>query len=276
MTKKLPLDDFRAVRHVLEPHEFALGEAGEDPPPSDLVEEETWAGITHLPDDVAIRTSSHEGVKLKLLYSLWEDWIGATGNPAKPDPMFPCMLDATDCFQCAHFDFLHGYYRAALANLRAALELVMIGAFGSLPQFSASFQAWQHGTAELGFTGCRKKIWKATGENWLFADGAFPAQVFKALCDFTHSRPSASDGALWQSNGPVYNNDAIALTLRMALRVYAICHLFVRFGRPNYKLPTDSAILFELDWLPDYADSRKAFGELFGAEMLASLESPQA
>ena len=52
MTKKLPLSDFRAVRHKLEPHQFALSE-GQDIAPTHLVDEETWSGITHLPDDVA-------------------------------------------------------------------------------------------------------------------------------------------------------------------------------------------------------------------------------
>jgi hypothetical protein len=50
-----------------------------------------------------------------------------TGNPEKPDEIFGCMLDAADTFQCANFLFLHGYYRAAMAELRVALGLVMIG-----------------------------------------------------------------------------------------------------------------------------------------------------
>jgi hypothetical protein len=41
MSKKLPLTDFRAVRHKIEPHEFAMCE-GQDVPPSDLVEPEVW------------------------------------------------------------------------------------------------------------------------------------------------------------------------------------------------------------------------------------------
>ena len=47
MTKKLPLSDFRA--HKLEPHEFAISE-GRDIAPTHLIDEETWAGITHLPE----------------------------------------------------------------------------------------------------------------------------------------------------------------------------------------------------------------------------------
>jgi hypothetical protein len=54
MTRKLPLSDFRAVRHMLEPHEFGLSDEGEDTAPTDLIDEQTWAGLTHLPDDVAI------------------------------------------------------------------------------------------------------------------------------------------------------------------------------------------------------------------------------
>jgi hypothetical protein len=54
MAKKLDPSDFRAARWTLEPHEFAISE-GMDAPPSDLIDQETWDGITHLPDDVAIR-----------------------------------------------------------------------------------------------------------------------------------------------------------------------------------------------------------------------------
>ena len=98
MSKKLPLTDFRAVRSQLEPHEFALNDEGEDPPPSDLIEQEVWDGIAHLPEDVSIRVSDHNGTRLKLLYSLWSDWITAVGDPDAPDELFNCMLDATDGF----------------------------------------------------------------------------------------------------------------------------------------------------------------------------------
>ena len=85
MSKRLPLADFRAVRHKLESHEFAISE-GEDVAPTRLIDKKTWTGITHLPDDVAIRTSDHNGHRLELLYSLWGDWIMATGDPAGNHP----------------------------------------------------------------------------------------------------------------------------------------------------------------------------------------------
>jgi hypothetical protein len=40
MIQKLPLSDFRAVRHKLEPHEFAISE-GQDIAPTHLIDEET-------------------------------------------------------------------------------------------------------------------------------------------------------------------------------------------------------------------------------------------
>jgi hypothetical protein len=129
MARKLPLSDFRAVRHQLEPQDFAFSEPP-DPRPTHLIDEETWAGITHLPDDVAIRTSDHNGHRLALLHRLWGDWIEATGNPLRPDELFSSMQDAGEAFQCTNFLLLHGYYRAAIAELRVALELVMIGAYG--------------------------------------------------------------------------------------------------------------------------------------------------
>ncbi|MGB8366036.1 MAG: hypothetical protein ACLQUZ_17200 [Rhizomicrobium sp.] len=36
----------------------------------------------HLPDDVALKISDHDGTYLKLLYSLWGDWLEAIGDDA--------------------------------------------------------------------------------------------------------------------------------------------------------------------------------------------------
>jgi hypothetical protein len=148
-----------------------------------------------------------------LLYSLWGDWITATGDPENPDELFSCMLYAGDALQCANFLFLHGYYRAAMAELRVALELVMIGAYGNLRPDDPDYVVWKTSGSELGFTRFRKRMYGMLSSNqckWLFADEAFPGKTFRQLCDFTHSRPNSSDGALWQSNGPVYVQAPIA------------------------------------------------------------------
>ena len=251
---------------MLEPHEFAISE-GQDVPPSELIDEDVWNGIVHLPEDVSIRISDHNGIRFQLLYSLWGDWITATGDPDKPDEMFSCMLDAADCLQCANFNFLHGFYRAALAELRTALELVMIGTYGTLKPTDKDYLAWKTDAGEINFTRCRKRLMGSLPKGmakWMFDDGGLLAAMYQGLCNYTHSRPNASDGALWQSNGPVYNKDAIQLTFLSSLSVYAICYLLVRLARPDSVMPEDSDILFELDWMPDYAPLVQAFTDLYG------------
>jgi hypothetical protein len=273
--KKLPFTDFRAVRSQLEPHEFALGDDSEDALPSDLIEQEVWDGIVHLPEDVSIRVSDHNGTRLKLLYSLWSDWITAVGNPDAPDELFNCMLDATDCFQCANFNFLHGFYRAALAELRTALELLVIGLYGSLNPTDEDYLEWKQGTGDLNFVRCRRRLaanLRKDQAKWLFEDGAILALAYQALCNYSHSRPDSSDSALWQSNGPVYNAEAIKLTFFTALSVYALCYLLVRLARPGFVMPEDGDILFELEWMPDHTTLVRAFTDLFGKAPNPSLK----
>jgi hypothetical protein len=91
VSKKVPLKDFRARRSKLERHEFAISE-GQDAPPSQLIDEVVWHGIMHLPEDVSIRISDHNGTRLRLLHGLWQDWITAIGNPSKPDEIYNCLL----------------------------------------------------------------------------------------------------------------------------------------------------------------------------------------
>jgi hypothetical protein len=263
MSKSLALTDFRAVRKVLEPHEFASG--GDDVPPTDLIDSDVWDGIMHLPDDVAISISNHHGTRLRLLHTLWGDWLEAIGPIDKPDELFNCMLDAADCFRCTTFDFLHGYYRSALANLRSALELVIVGLYGNCDPNNAEYLGWKDGTRELAFSRARKRmldVFKGQPGSWLLDHDKFPAKTFRDLCRFTHSRLDASDFALWRSNGPVYNNAAIKLVFDTSLQVYVICYLLVKLGRPAFKLPKHSRILFELDWLQGHAEMVRAFREL--------------
>lgn len=264
MTKPLPLSDFRARRHMLEEHEYAFG--GEEIAPTDLIEQRVWDGITHLPDDIAIRISNHHGRQLKLLYTLESDWMGATGDPTNPDDLFHGMLDAADCFHCATFNLLHGYYRSALSDLRSALELVAVGAFGNLRPGDPVYLRRKAGSGDLAFPSCRKRLRGAAGEApiaWFLKAGAWRERLYYDLCRYTHSRPDASDGSLWESNGPVYNGRAVRLTFEMTLCVYAVCYLLAKIGRASLAVPADSGIVFALEELPGHQDVAKAFSQLY-------------
>lgn len=152
MTRQLALSDFRAIRVVLEPDDFALGGDEPDPPPTDLITEKTWHGIMDLPDDVAIRTSDRTGQVLGEVYWLWGRWIEAVGET--DDALFVPMLDAHDDLQASFFDSLHGYYRTAFSALRNVIELMTIGACGALAK-TPLYKEWRNGSTEFKFgTAC--------------------------------------------------------------------------------------------------------------------------
>ncbi len=244
MSKPLPLSDFRALRHILEEHEYAYG--GEEVPPSDLIEPSVWDHITHLSDDIAIKISNHHGSELKLLNTLASDWSESVGDELASDNLFAGMLDAADCFQCATLGFLHGYYRSSLSNLRSALELVMIGAYGNLRPKDPDYLRWSKGSADLTFPNCRRRLHKVVPKPiaWFVKQGSWPEQLYYDLCRYTHSRPDASDGSLGESNGPVYNGRAIRLTFQAHLSVYGVCYLLAKLDRPKIRIPKSSSMLF--------------------------------
>ncbi len=233
--------------------------------PTDQIDRDTWVGIMHLPDDVALRTSDHNGAYLKQLYALWGDWVEAIGDPDQPDEIYNCMLDGADCLQCATFDLLHGYYRAAIANLRAALELVMIGCLGELLPNDARYLEWKLNNGQLTFGVCRDALSRTLGTRpvaWIMDKPGIFARAYSKLCEYTHSRPNASDGAIWQSNGPVYCNEGVELAHSLALRTYSLNYLLVGIARPRFVLPASSHSLFGLYRGPDQAEILKAYKEL--------------
>lgn len=74
MSKQMPLDDFRAVRTVLEEDDYALSSGTPEPTPSDLIPKDTWLSLTVLPDEVAVRTSNRHGTLLNILNQLASTW----------------------------------------------------------------------------------------------------------------------------------------------------------------------------------------------------------
>jgi len=98
--------DFRTRRVKLPPEAFAFAE-GPDLPPSDLVDEHSWNGITNLPDDVSLRTGDDHGTDLKRAYDAWGDWVSLAlalqyldgPEPTTEAPSVVASFVATDEFQ---------------------------------------------------------------------------------------------------------------------------------------------------------------------------------
>jgi hypothetical protein len=217
----------------------------------------------HLPDHVALVTSDHHGAQLAQLYSLSGDWVEAIGD--QHDELFDSMLDAFDCFQASTFDSTHGYYRSALSNLRSALELVAIGSLGNLLPNDGDYLRWKRrNQGSLPFPTCIGKLRRATKGTVpvpIFDPTAWLAALHRELCAYTHSRPDASDGEMWKSNGPIYVTEVFDKVFMLQLTTYAACFILAKIGRPTFSLPASSAFLFTspgLLWRDDIALSHNA------------------
>ncbi len=237
--------DFRTTRAFL-PDEVFLLVNGHRPGPTNLVAEEVWNGIVHLPDDVALTTSNHHGSQLAALYSLRDGWLEAIGDDQ--DELFTGMLDASDSFQASTFDSLHGYYRSALANLRSAVELVAIGTLGNRSPTDTDYIRWKkQNVGSLPFATAVRKLRGATKgplSAKAFEPNGWLEALYDKLCAYAHSRADASDGEMWRSNGPIYVNEAFNLVYTLQASTYAACYVLTRLGRPRFVLPKKSGFLF--------------------------------
>jgi hypothetical protein len=278
LSKPLPLDDFRAVRIILEPDDFAFS-SGEEPPPSDLVDEETWHGITELPDDVSIRTSNRHGGLLKSLYDLWAAWIEAVGD--EQDPLYDTILDAADEFQAVTFNALHGYYRQAIGCLRNALEQVTIGTYFQVCHREADFAQWRAGQTKILFgqacgslhraapvQPCNAHIRTTLGDS-IFnqktktSSGGWARRLYSELSDYSHTRPGFTNVDMWASNGPIYVRETFVSTVEMYLQTSALCFILVKLGRPGFILPQDGLQVFASVTIPPVPIARVAYEYLF-------------
>jgi hypothetical protein len=228
--------------------DFGLGGEEPDPPPADPISQETWLSITGLPDDVAIRTSDHNGKALCDAYELWGQWLEAIGETV--DNLYAPMLDVADDLQTSLFSALHGYYRSGFSALRNALELMTIGTCGALHN-SQEYADWRSGKAEFKFGVacdqlCREPLLGAFSANmqaaghqslWAARQGAFPGgyarRLYRELCNYAHSRPGFTDGDLRKSNGPIYVEKVFIDWYYAYLRTISLCSISMYLARPK-------------------------------------------
>lgn len=277
MAKPLSNEDFRAVRIILEPSDFAVGWEVPDLPPRDLISKETWNHLVGLPDDVAIRTSNHFGTILKeasefqselVSVSLaLQDLVTQAGSKAEDSPICHVLLATTDELAASIYIVLTGYYRVAFSALRNAVENLAIGLHLELSGDQALFQAWLAGNDELKFGWAADNAYgnrpvfdleahlTATVADNLFRQKAgadpsgFARRLFSKLSKFTHGAPGFTDGDMWESNGPVFVSKAFTDWAVAFIQVYVFCLVACRLAQPK---------LYGLgQW------SEKSLGELF-------------
>jgi hypothetical protein len=257
MAKPLDTADFRAIRIVLEPDDFAVSD-GKPDGPTDLIEKDTWHGIVDLPDDVSIRTSNHQGTILKELSALQSTWTThAIGD--EQDLLFEVLLYTIDELDAALFNALHGYYRQAIGCLRNMVELVLLGTHCQMAQDTAIFEQWQAGQYENSFGGTCTLLLQHAPVQALNAflrsivndtiinrrnapqSGGWARRLYAELCEYSHSRPNATNVGLWRSNGPIYVPRAFMITASLYAETLAFCYLLIKLAHPSLLLPKEVA-----------------------------------
>lgn len=270
---------------ILEPDDFVIFD-GEEPPPSDLVDEDTWHGIMTLPDDVSIRTSNHHGELLGIMYELWGAWMEAVGEPVGPyeeDPLYGTILDAADEFKAATFNSLHGYYRPSVSCLRSAFELITIGTYCQVCHRKEEYERWRAGEDEIHFgTACdilgqteparslelhlrnslNDSIFDQKKRNDSYPGGS-ARRLYSRLSDYSHSRPGCTHFDMWNSTGPVYSYDAFIETTQLHFETCLLCFIMTKLGRPDFALPQAALQLFGSDRIRPMKIARVAYEYLY-------------
>lgn len=114
MSKQIPLEDFRAIRIVLEEEDYALSSGIPELSPSDLIPEETWRSLTVLPDEAAVRTSNRHGALLDILNQLAGTWPVCVGDSEPLDPVGLAMIEVINEPDASLYNMLVGFYRQAI------------------------------------------------------------------------------------------------------------------------------------------------------------------
>jgi hypothetical protein len=238
-------DDFRRIRRYLAPWLFAGGDEGTTyPPPDDLMQEEPWDSVMVLPTDVALKTSSYAGSAAARLDALQSDWVFSWPAPGQASFMDEVCLLAGEEFDALVFNALHGYYRQAIGCLRNALETMTIAAGLAVTNNSALFGKWRAGQ-EISFGQARSWLRDSTAGAQVDREAA-PESVFgdvstswikdrySRLCAYAHSRAGYNNADFWESNGPVYRPQALAVVEAEFRETLAISYLLLRLGWPTY------------------------------------------
>ncbi len=274
MSKKMDINDFRAIRWALEPSDFAISD-GIDHPPTDLIDEKVWQAIMNLPDDVAISTTSHQGDKIAYLYELWCSWI----RMMPPEEILRGgMLDANNDLSASIFNLMHGFYKQAIASLRSFAELMLYSSYCFATTDTEMWSSWNNGD-EFKFGVIAKKFAQlpdvrmldeeafALTEASIFPkrgqrrdSSSWAADLYRRLCKFAHADGRNTNANLWNSNGPVYSADGMMVSYLSYLETYALICVIMKLINPQLALDDTVNILFEQSSILQY--TQKPFSDL--------------
>ncbi len=285
MTKQMPLEDFRAVRIVLEEDDYALSSGTPEPPLADLIPQDTWRHLTVLPDEAAIRTSNRHGTLLDILNQLGGTWSVCVGDSEHADPVGLAMIEVINEPDASLYNMLVGFYRQAIDSLRIILESVSVGAYCHLTGQGNRLQHWLDGDDEVKFNEVATGLHRAPETRPLhdylnrmvhygFIDqadssraypGGWVRQLYQKLSKYSHGRPLYNNVGLWESNGPIYAGRAVAVVAGLFIEAFVASYIITKLCRPDFELPAEAREVFEADviHLPAWAKVSKAAGQAY-------------
>jgi hypothetical protein len=247
--KEASIVDFRSKRVRLGPECFALS-SGKEISPTDLVSKKCWNAITHLPDDVSLRTTDHYGTVLKLLDDLSGEWTClsyALQKTSNNSAIAHTASDAGDHFHASIYNAVTGYYRLAFTSLRGVVENMSLGMQFHIAAIRNEFADWiageefsfgwaaDHLTRHAHIAALEQNLATATGDN-LFRrrgptdPGGLARRLFRGLSRYAHGAPGYNDGDMWRSNGPVFASKAFEMWIESFLMVYCLAVLESRLA----------------------------------------------
>ena len=250
--------DFRSIREKLPPESFFIHPDGPNPPPKDLIDQKTWDEINWLTDDVSLRTSDNHGTEIQILFGLWEALIGQLN--IKEDAMSNFILDISDEFQASLFNLIIGYYRVSASCLRNALEISIYALYFQFSDQQDKIDVWYENPENKEFNKIKgfgnvcnqlnnvkffKELNNAIEEEFGFSlfnqkirekSPGTVRQLHDHLSKFAHSRPTYTHGAMWKSNGPVYEPNVFKYISELYLDTFMFVYIFIKLSRPEIRL----------------------------------------
>jgi hypothetical protein len=268
MVKDMDLSDFRAIRRVLEPDDFAISDGKPDPAPTDLIDQKAWEHIMDLPGHVAIMTTGHQGSRIALLNDLSSEWIfamphgGIVGN---------AMMAISDNLEASIFNTVHGHYKTALAILRVALETSVVAARCALANDQRRWERWSGGSEFKFGNACDEVLLlpgvKAREEEVVAQEGigifrgstqnfrgGWARSVYGRLCRYSHARGDTTDTSIWDSNGPIYSAFGLKTCYETFLETYALMLILAKWGHGRLELKHNGRLILGRENLGVYME----------------------
>jgi hypothetical protein len=273
MYRRLDDGDVRATRAYLADDVFLSVPGGKDPP-KDPVSRKTWRGVMSLPTDVLLRTTDYLGTMVSDMHEQWGAWIASfPPDPSAVPYMFEPALDAADEFDAAPFIAMHGYYRQATAGLRNALETMITGAALAISKNQKNYREWRESAYQPKFGNQVDLL--ASDPTLAARDQTFGGptlfgprthgvlrRLYANLNRYAHGWPNSTNGAIWQSNGPVFIGRAFTQFWIDYGDTLAACYVLFKIGWPGLELPKVARSVFDAtsaDWLGIGKKARKTY-----------------